>query len=53
MIETIKTLYASFIEDAEKGKNGNKSAAARARKTSLELTAKFKEFRKESLTWNK
>lgn len=53
MIETIKQLCESFIEDAQKGEKGNKSAAARARKTSLELAAKFKEFRKESLTWNK
>lgn len=53
MVEEIKALCEAFIIDARKAKEGNKSAGARARKASLELAAKLKEFRKESVAWGK
>lgn len=49
MIEKINSLFEAFKVDAEKSINGNKSAGARARKTSLAIEKAMKEFRKESL----
>lgn len=50
LVKTIDDLYAAFRTDAElqAGKN-NKAAGQRARKVSLELEKKLKEFRKTSL----
>lgn len=50
LVKTIDELYAAFKTDAElqAGKN-NKAAGLRARKVSLELEKKLKEFRKTSL----
>jgi len=48
----IRDLFDKFLIDYEKGKNGNASAARRARKISNEITKELKEFRKESLTWD-
>ena len=40
----------AFVKDAEaQVEKGNKAAGTRARKTSLELTKLFKEFRKQSI----
>lgn len=44
-----KALFAEFLVDMEKGDNGNKAAAARARKTSLEIDKAMKLYRKQSL----
>lgn len=44
-----KTLFAEFLVDMEKGDNGNKAAAARARKTSLEIAKAMKHYRAYSL----
>ena len=51
LVKTIDELYAAFKTDAElqAGKN-NKAAGLRARKVSLELEKKLKEFRKTSLS---
>ena len=38
-----------FQIDSKKALEGNKSAAARSRKSSLEITKLFKEWRKESV----
>ncbi|MBQ8650355.1 MAG: histone H1 [Flavobacteriales bacterium] len=41
---------AAFVKDADAHvEKGNKAAGTRARKVSLELTKKFKEFRKQSI----
>lgn len=46
-----RKLFDEFLVDSDKAKNGNKSAGVRARKKSVEITEKLKEFRKESLKW--
>lgn len=52
-IDEIKTkideLVKSFNEDHEKAVKGNKSAAVRARKATLNLEKELKEYRKASL----
>lgn len=53
MVNKIKETFNAFIVDAQKAKDGNKSAGARARKASLELGNLLKEFRKESISWGK
>ena len=53
MTEEIKALCEAFVADATKAEAGNKSAGARARKTSLEIDKKLKEFRKASVAWGK
>lgn len=49
MKELLDSIYArieSFTTDSAKCLDGNKAAARRARKTTLELERLFKEFRK-------
>lgn len=53
MVTKLKELFDAFTTDAEKAQAGNKSAGARARKTSLEIGKLLKDFRKESLNWGK
>ena len=54
LIEKIQTAYAAFTADANlQIENGNKAAGTRARKASLEAEKLLKEFRKESLTFQK
>lgn len=54
LIEKIQTAYAAFTADATlQIENGNKAAGTRARKASLEVEKLLKEFRKESLTFQK
>lgn len=45
----INDKYADFFTEMTKGLNGNKAAAARARKASLELEKLLKQYRKESI----
>lgn len=45
----IDELVKSFNEDHEKAAKGNKSAAVRARKATLNLEKELKEYRKASL----
>lgn len=47
-LKDLQELSASFREEAGKAAEGNKAAGARARKLSLEMERKLKEFRKES-----
>lgn len=49
LITEIKTLQESMNEDMDKNLKGNKSAGARARKTSLLLGKKYLEYRKLSV----
>ena len=50
LLDQIKEQIDSFVKDAEANVvKGNKAAGTRARKTSLELTKLFKEFRKQSI----
>lgn len=50
LLEQIKEQIDSFAKDAEANVvKGNKAAGTRARKTSLELTKLFKEFRAKSI----
>lgn len=50
LITTIKAEFEAFAKDADlQSGKGNKAAGARARKTSLDLEKKLKEFRKVSL----
>ena len=49
LVEKINAAYAVFAENADKQLAGNKSAGARARKSSLELEKLLKEFRKVSV----
>lgn len=46
----IDELVKSFNEDHEKAMKGNKSAAVRARKATLNLEKELKEYRKASLS---
>ena len=50
LLDSIKADIAAFVKDADAHvEKGNKAAGPRARKVSLELTKKFKEFRKQSI----
>lgn len=50
LVDEINALIADFQKDAEaQVVKGNKAAGTRARKASLELTKKFKEFRQVSI----
>ena len=50
LVKTIDELYAAFKPYAEhQAEKNNKAAGLRARKVSLELEKKLKEFRKTSL----
>lgn len=50
LVEQIQELYAAFATDAAlQVEKGNKAAGTRARKASLEIEKKMKEFRKASL----
>ena len=51
MIDEIIELFDAFVADARKAQKGYRSAGTRARKASLELSKKFKEFRKVSMEW--
>ena len=45
LVEEIKALTESFMAEATNNLNGNKAAGRRARKTTLMLAKKFKEYR--------
>ncbi|KPH11695.1 histone H1 [Chryseobacterium sp. ERMR1:04] len=50
LIEKIKTEFETFATDANlQSEKGNKTAGMRARKSALELSKLFKEFRKVSV----
>lgn len=53
LFSKIKELVEVFYEDAEKALAGNKSAAARSRKTSVEIEKTLKEYRKASVAEGK
>lgn len=49
-VDELKELFASFSKDADQQvDNGVKAAGARARKASLAIEKKLKEFRKQSI----
>lgn len=49
LVSKIIALSEEFRVNAEKNVTGNKSAGVRARKISLELCERLKEYRKESV----
>ena len=49
LIKNIEEKVSAFTTDLTKSGEGNKAAAARARKASLELEKLFKQYRKESI----
>lgn len=50
LLKEIQEKLDAFVKDTEaQVEKGNKAAGTRARKTSLELTKLFKEFRKQSI----
>lgn len=50
LLKQIQEKLEEFAKDAQaQVEKGNKAAGTRARKTSLELTKLFKEFRKQSI----
>ena len=54
LIEKINAEYAAFSKDAElQVEKGNKAAGTRARKSALELSKLFKDFRKISVEYSK
>ncbi|MDR1654120.1 MAG: histone H1 [Prevotellaceae bacterium] len=54
LVKAIHADFNAFIADATSQlEKGNKAAGARARKASLELEKKLKEFRKKSLEFSK
>ena len=54
LIEKINAEYASFEKDAEQqSEKWNKAAGTRARKSALELSKLFKDFRKVSVEESK
>ncbi len=54
LIEQINAQIEVFQKDSKlQAENGNKAAGTRARKATLELTKLMKEFRKQSLTYQK
>lgn len=53
IVAKINAICDAFKADAEKAVNGNKAAAARCRKATLELEKLGKEFRKTSIAETK
>lgn len=53
LFSKIKTLVETFNGDVEKALAGNKSAAARSRKISVEIEKTLKEYRKVSIAEGK
>ncbi len=54
LVEELSGLFAEFSKDADSQiENGNKAAGQRARKVSLEIEKKLKEFRKVSIEESK
>ncbi len=54
LIEKINAEFESFSKEAEQqSEKGNKAAGTRARKSALELSKLFKEFRKASVDASK
>lgn len=54
LVEELNGLYADFTKDANSQvETGNKAAGQRARKISLEIEKKLKEFRKVSIAETK
>jgi hypothetical protein len=53
LVSKIIALSEEFRVNAEKNVTGNKAAGVRARKISLELSERLKEFRKVSIEENK
>lgn len=53
IVKKINEIAAAFAADAEKAVAGNKAAAARCRKATLELEKLGKEFRKVSIAETK
>lgn len=54
LIEKINVEFEAFSKEAEKqAKKGNKAAGTRARKSALELSKLFKDFRKISVEESK
>lgn len=53
LFKKIQTLVADFNDNAEKAFAGNKSAAARSRKISVEIEKLLKEYRKVSIAEGK
>lgn len=54
LIEKINAEYETFSKEAEQqSEKGNKAAGTRARKSALELSKLFKEFRKVSVELSK
>ena len=50
LLDQIQGKLEEFLKDAQaQVEKGNKAAGTRARKTSLELTKLFKDFRKQSI----
>lgn len=49
LIKTIQATTANLNADLTKYAEGNKSAGARARKATVELTKLYKQFRKDSV----
>lgn len=49
LVEKMRKSFEGFNKEAELGLKGNKSAAKRARKISVELAKDFKEYRQLSL----
>jgi len=50
LLTNIENKFAEFVREAElRAERGNKTAGARSRKASLELTALLKEWRKLSV----
>lgn len=45
LLTEVQTLVNEFVADATANVNGNKAAGRRARKTTLELTRLFKDYR--------
>lgn len=54
LIEKINAEFAAFSKEAEQqAEKGNKAAGTRARKSALELSKLFKDFRKVSVEYSK
>lgn len=53
IVTAIQSKINEFSANADQNLNGNKAAAARARKNTLELEKLFKQFRKDSLAASK
>ena len=51
MIDEIIELFDAFVADARKAEKGYGTPGRRARKVSLEIDKKLKEFRKVSMGW--